>query len=128
MENFRKVLNKISNYIDTQDSVAENQLKTLWNELSDAITEHEKKETSGKKRIFEILDQMNQNDSENNTRTVVISSTLISLDKVKQGCKISMGVDDQTMHDVLNEKVISLYIAVDKEVYDKITNHENTTL
>lgn len=72
-----------------------------------------------KKRLFQILDEINQQDAENGTRLCAISTTLISADKVKQGAKIYMGADEQTLLDLLNNKVIPLIVFVDKEEYFK---------
>lgn len=72
-----------------------------------------------KKRMFEILDEMNLDDVENDTRLVSISNTLISADKVKQGAKISMGADEKSLFDLMDDKVIPLLILVDKEEYVK---------
>ncbi len=41
MENFRIVLNEIEGFIDNQDGATESQLKSLWNGLSNAITDYE---------------------------------------------------------------------------------------
>jgi hypothetical protein len=69
--------------------------------------------------MFEILDEMNLDDVKDNTRLVAISNTLISADKVKQGAKISMGADEQVLHDLMNDKVIPVLILVDKDEYFK---------
>ena len=71
------------------------------------------------KRMFEIWDEMNLEDVENGTRLVAISNTLLSVDKVKQGCKISMGADEQAMMDVLNGSSIPILVFVNKEEYLK---------
>jgi len=42
MENFRLVLDKIQDCIEMQNGVTESQLKTIWNDLSEAITENER--------------------------------------------------------------------------------------
>lgn len=69
--------------------------------------------------MFEILDEMNLDDVKNDTRTVSISNTFISADKVKQGAKIAMGADVQCLFDLASEKVIPILIMVDKEEYFK---------
>jgi len=72
-----------------------------------------------KKRMFEILDEMNLEDVKNNTRMVAISNTLISADKVKQGGKVSIGTDEQSLYDIMNDKVVVLMICVNKDEYFK---------
>lgn len=73
-----------------------------------------------KKRLFQILDEMNQSDIQNNTRLVSVSTSLISADKIKQGSKISMGSDDQAVMDIFTDKYIPVLILVNKEEYDKL--------
>lgn len=72
-----------------------------------------------KKTIFEILDEMNLDDVINGTRLVGISNTLVSADKVKQGGKVSMGVDEKALYDLIDGKVLPILVLVDKEEYFK---------
>lgn len=84
-----------------------------------------------KKSMFQILDEMNLYDINNNTRLVSISNTLISANKVKQGAQISIGVDEQALFDIMNEKVIPILMLVDKEEYIKrnsASENENKTV
>lgn len=71
------------------------------------------------KRMFEILDEMNLDDVKDNTRLVRISNSLISAAKIKQGAKISIGVEEKVLYDLMNEKIIPVLILVDKEEYFK---------
>lgn len=71
------------------------------------------------KRMFEVLDEMNIDDVKDNTRLVAVSNTLISVDKVKQGVKISMGADHHVLDDLLSDKVIPVLILVDKSEFFK---------
>ena len=75
-----------------------------------------------KKRLFEVLDEMNLADVENGTRLVSLSNILISADKVKQGASIKMGADEQCLYDLMNGKAIAILLIVDKEEYHKRTN------
>lgn len=72
-----------------------------------------------KKRLFEILDEMNVSDIENGTKFVSVGSDFISADKVKQGSKICMGSDDSAVMDLMNKKVIPVLLLIDKEEYFK---------
>ena len=72
-----------------------------------------------KKRIFQVLDEMNRDDEKNGTRLVSIANTLISADKVKQGSRISIGADEQTLYDLMSEKCIPILIVIDKKEYFK---------
>ena len=71
------------------------------------------------KRLFQVLDEMNLADIENETRTLSISNTFISADKVKQGAKITMGADSEVLGGLMLDKVIALLVVVDKEEYSK---------
>jgi len=71
------------------------------------------------KRIFQILDEMNQSDSDNDTSTVAVSNILLGVDKVKQGCKISMGAEEKYLYNIADGSKIPLLILVDKEAYNK---------
>lgn len=73
-----------------------------------------------KKRLFQILDDMNVTDIENGTRLVSVSSNLISADTIKQGCKITMGVPLGTVNDLMTDKVMPVLLLVDKATYFKL--------
>lgn len=84
-----------------------------------------------KKRVFQILDEMNVADGENNTEHVAISNSLIGADKVKQGGKITMGVDDKRFNQILHQmmggvdnKKIVLLLVVDRKEYEIIENSQ----
>jgi hypothetical protein len=70
-----------------------------------------------KKTLFDTLAEMNKEDSEKGTRMVEIGNQLISMDKVKGGAKIAMGMPESCMKDILLDKKIPLLILVDKEEY-----------
>lgn len=79
-----------------------------------------------KKRLFKVLNEMNQADEKNGTRNLSVSNTFlsvsntfISVDKVKQDAKVCMGVDEQVLMDILNGKVIPILIVVNKDEYFK---------
>lgn len=75
-----------------------------------------------KRRLFEILDEMNMADTNNKTRTVAISNHFISADKVKQGAKICIGADEQCLYDLMNNKAMAVLLIVNKEEYFKREN------
>lgn len=74
-----------------------------------------------KKRLFQVLDEMNVSDIENGTKLVSVSSNFISADKIKQGSKIAMGSDDSAVMELIREKVIPVLLLIDKETYFKLT-------
>lgn len=71
------------------------------------------------KRMFEVMDEMNLSDVENNTSLVKISSKLLSAKKLKQGAKITIGIDEQCMNELAFEKSMAVLVIVDKEEYFK---------
>lgn len=76
-------------------------------------------EEEPKRRLFEVLDEMNQEDAEKGTRLVSVSYNFVSGDKVKQGAKITMGTELSGLMDIWNEKVIPVLLLVDKDEYFK---------
>lgn len=74
-----------------------------------------------KKRLFQILDEMNVSDIEKGTQLVSVGSNFISADKIKQGTKIAMGSDDSALHQIMNNKVIPILLLIDKEEYFKLS-------
>jgi hypothetical protein len=78
-----------------------------------------KEKNDMEKRMFQILDEMNLTDVEENSKLVAISNTLISADKVSQGGKISMGVDEYSLINTINGKYIPVLVLVDKDEYFK---------
>lgn len=72
-----------------------------------------------KKRLFEILDEMNVDDGKNNTQLVQVCTTLISADKVKAGTKVVMGAPANTVMDLMNEKSMAVLLIIDKAEYFK---------
>lgn len=72
------------------------------------------------KRLFEILDEMNQFDTKHDTRLVEVSNNLISAEKVKGGVKVSMGAPEATLINLLDGTKIPLLLMVDKETYFKL--------
>lgn len=81
-----------------------------------------------KKRTFQILDEMNQEDSKNGTQLAQVGIDLISADKVKGGCKISMGMPEPALYDIMNEKRIPILVLVDKAEYFKREKAEEKEL
>jgi len=72
-----------------------------------------------KKRLFEVLDDMNQSDTENKTRLLQLSNAFVSGKTVSQGAVIEMGVEASCLVDILAKKSIPILLIVDKEDYFK---------
>jgi len=71
------------------------------------------------KRTFEILDEMNQEDTEKGTQMVVVSPYFVSAQTAKGGAHVTMGVDSKILMDLTTEKRIAILVLVDKEEYFK---------
>ena len=69
--------------------------------------------------MFEVLDKMNLDDTANGTQLVKISNAFVSGDKIKQGAKIAMGVDEQCLLDIMSQKYIPLLVVVNSDEYFK---------
>jgi ATP-dependent 26S proteasome regulatory subunit len=72
-----------------------------------------------KKRLFEIIDEMNVSDIENDTQYVAVSSNFISADKIKQGARICMGAPESVIMDIISRKYIPVLLLIDSEEYSK---------
>jgi len=79
---------------------------------------------SDKKRLFQVLDEMNVEDGKNKTSLVSVSPHFISADKVKQGAKICMGAEEHVIMDLWNEKSMAVLLIIDKAEYFKRTNEQ----
>lgn len=75
--------------------------------------------TQEKKRLFQVLDDMNVHDAEHKTKFVGVSGAFISADKVKQGAKISMGAEESVLFDLVSGKSIAILLIIDRNEYSK---------
>jgi hypothetical protein len=72
-----------------------------------------------KKRLFQVLDEMNVHDIENNSALIGICPDFISADTFKGGCKITMGAPLGTVNEIMNGKYMPVLLLIDKEEYFK---------
>lgn len=72
-----------------------------------------------KKRLFQILDDMNLHDIENNSKLVMIGPDFIQGDTTKKGCKITMGAHIGAVNAIAKGDVIPILVLVDKKEYFK---------
>lgn len=72
-----------------------------------------------KRRLFQVLDEMNVEDIEKGTRLVEVSSNLISANTIKQGGKVTMGVPQQSIMDLSLDNKIPVLLMVNKDEYFK---------
>lgn len=71
------------------------------------------------KTAFEVLSEMHNDDLKNGSRLIAVSPNLISGDKVKGGAKISMGVEEYVLTDLLQDKSMALLLIIDKAEFKK---------
>ena len=71
------------------------------------------------KRVFEVLDEMNQDDIKNNTRLVAVGNAFVAAEKVKAGCTITMGMPINALSELMDDSKIPLLVLVDKKEYFK---------
>jgi len=74
------------------------------------------------KRLLAVCDDMIVDDTANDTKNLRISNTLLSADLVSQGGKITMGVDRDSFHQIINDKYKVLLLVINKEEYEKRIN------
>jgi len=72
-----------------------------------------------KKRLFQVLDDMNQSDTENQTRSLQLANAFISGRTIKQGAVIEMGVESSCLVDIMSGKSMPILLIIDKEDYFK---------
>lgn len=79
-----------------------------------------------KKRLFQILDEMNVADTTNKTTFVGVCPNLVSADYTAkmQGTKITMGVPGNMVLDIQTNDIIPILLLIDKKEYDKILNQQ----
>lgn len=71
-----------------------------------------------KKRLFEILDDMNVHDTNHNTRLVSVSGNFVEGRKVSQGALVTMGVPYEELQGVLDNTRMPVLLMVDKKEYN----------
>lgn len=104
--------------------LTKSQKNSILNFLSDlraALPEEEKR----KKRLFEVLDEMNVEDGINKTSLVAVCPDFISADRVKRGTKVTMGVGYEVIDDMLSDKSMPVLLIIDKKEYFKRINPES---
>jgi hypothetical protein len=74
---------------------------------------------AGKKRPFQILDEMNVSDATSGTSLVGICTSLISAAKVKGGANITMGAPESVVFGIMNDDLMPMLVLVDKQEYFK---------
>lgn len=73
-----------------------------------------------KKRLFQILDEINVDDAKNSTRNIAVSNGFVRMDKTKEGCQVTMASDSRAMADLLTNEAIPVLLIINKEEYNKL--------
>lgn len=78
-----------------------------------------------KKRMFQILDEMNVADGDNGTAHLGVCNQVVSVEKTKGGCLVAMGAPEDVLYKVaIDNKSIAILLIIDKAEYDKIANNQ----
>lgn len=73
-----------------------------------------------KKRVFQILDEMNQNDTANKTATVALCNEMVEAKTAKGGGHVTMGVPAEVITQLFTGDRIAILMIVDKKEYNRI--------
>lgn len=71
------------------------------------------------KNVFEVLKEMNQHDTENGTRLLAVSNTLVEAKLTKQGTIVTMGCGESVALDLLNGKSKAILMIIDDAEFQK---------
>jgi hypothetical protein len=72
------------------------------------------------KRLFQILDELNVQDTANGTSNVGVCNQLVETRHTKHGMNITMGVPAMLNNDILKGKVVPTLLLVNMEEYNKL--------
>jgi hypothetical protein len=73
-----------------------------------------------KKRLFQVLDEMNQNDEKNKTATCGCNFDLVEAKTAKGGGHVTIGVPAEVIHHLWNGTHQPFLIVLDKKVYHQL--------
>lgn len=73
-----------------------------------------------KKRLFQVLDEMNVNDEANKTATCACCFDLVGANKVKQGGHVTMGVPEEAVLKLLLGEYKPMLVLLDMKMYNSI--------
>lgn len=74
-----------------------------------------------KKRLFQVLDEMNKTDIETSTKFVAVCNHFVEAKKSKNGDLVTMGTPPGTIRDLgLTEHIIPILILVDIKEYNRL--------
>ena len=74
-----------------------------------------------KKRLFQTLDEMNVNDINNKTQTVVVFNQVVGGNMNKNNAKLTIGLDSESFQNIIIKKThIPILLVIDSEEYEKL--------
>lgn len=76
--------------------------------------------SDNKKRLFQILDEMNVNDEKNKTATLPCSFTMVEAKSNKQGGLITMGVEPHILQKIMFNEMRPMLVVLDMKEYHRI--------
>lgn len=71
------------------------------------------------KNPFKVFLEMYQEDVAKGSKLIPVCPDIISVDKVKQGTKISIGAPEEYLWKIANDQVLPILLLVDKQEYFK---------
>lgn len=72
------------------------------------------------KNVFDVLKKMNENDINNKTKNIVVSPYFLRSQKTNRGGEVTMGVANEVFVDAMNDKIMYVLLAINKEEYNKL--------
>jgi hypothetical protein len=72
------------------------------------------------KRMFEILDDMNQNDTNNGTASVALCPDFVEAKTAKGGGHVTMGVPKEAIAQLFTGERVAILLIIDKKEFDRI--------
>lgn len=73
-----------------------------------------------KKRLFQLLDEMNVADSENKTSNLAIANTFVKSDLTKQGTLVTMGASPEISMKLFMGEVVPILLLIDSNEFKKL--------
>jgi hypothetical protein len=72
------------------------------------------------KRLFQVLDIMNQNDDKNKTATCGCCFVMVAANKVKAGGHVTMGVPEEAVMKIFLGEYQPMLVLLDMKEYERI--------
>lgn len=73
-----------------------------------------------KKRLFQILDEMNVNDGANKTATCACCFDMVSANTAKGGAHVTMGIPTEALHKIMHDEYKPMLVLLDMKEYHRL--------